>query len=304
MSISNFVIKSYLRVTKFRRRFSFPNQDNIEEARAFIENAARRFKKPEEVAIKSTTIGEINVEWYIPKEVDHKKVLLYFHGGGYSFGSINTHRALCAKISQEGRFKVLSVDYRLAPEHPYPAALEDAVEVYKWLLENGYYAHQVVIGGDSAGGGLALCTLIKLKELEVHLPDTAVLLSPWTDLKGTGESMQTKKRKEVLLDVEEIPKWGALYAGELPLNDPRLSPLYADLQGLPPLFIQVGSDEILLDDSVRLAQKAEEAGVEISLNIWKNQFHVWQISWQFLPEARKAIRQIGEYIRSRSSEVF
>ncbi|MEM7105446.1 MAG: alpha/beta hydrolase [Bacteroidota bacterium] len=303
MSIQNFFIRSYLRYKKFKHSDKIASgSTDLEKARKVINKLSKRFKPPASVAIKPAEINGIKVEWFIPNEVNHKKVLVYFHGGGYAIGSLDTHRALAAKIAEDGKFKVITVDYRLAPEHPYPAALEDAVSVYQWMLENGYYGYQLFVGGDSAGGGLTMALLLALKKKNIPMPSAAVLLSPWLDLTGTNDSIQKKKKKEIILDSTKIAEFGKWYAGDLPLDHADLTPLKADLSDLPPILIHVSSDEILLDDSLKLVESARNAGVEVTIDIWKRQLHVWHIAWQYLPEARKAIIKIGDYIRSKGNE--
>jgi acetyl esterase/lipase len=193
----------------------------------------------------------------------------------------------------------LVIDYRLAPENPFPAALEDATAAYRWLLKSGFKPEQIVIAGDSAGGGLSLSTMVSLRDAGDPLPRGAVLLSPWTDLAGTGESIKTHAEIDPWLNADNLIPFAALYFGKEDGRHPLVSPLYADLHGLPPMLIQVGSDEILLDDSTRLASRAQAAGVEVKMEVWDGLWHVWHIFASQLPEGQKAIEDLGRFARQQ-----
>lgn len=225
------------------------------------------------------------------------RALLYLHGGGYLFGSsMTTHRDLLWRLAQVGRTAVLSVDYRLAPEYPYPAAVEDAVAAYRWLLER-WPAESLAIGGDSAGGGLALATLLKLRDEAAPLPAAAVLLSPWTDLAATGQSLVDNRDKDTLIPGDGLREGAELYLAGADPHEPYASPLYGDPTGLPPILIQVGSDEVLLDDSRRMAHRLEDHDVSVVLDVWLEMPHVWQVLAMFLPEGRLAVERIGYFLR-------
>ncbi len=300
MSLKNFFIKSYLlrRRKKWKKRLKgrLPSKEAL---RNWIETTTAQFEMPKGISIKKFNIDHIQTEWMIPPGAAADEMIYYLHGGAYMMGSIDTHRSLAAKLSLETGSKVLLIDYALAPENPYPAALNDSLKVYTWLTQNGYKSVSIIIAGDSAGGGLALSTVIAARDKGMVVPAGLVLLSPWTDLAGTGESMTTKAKKDPVLTAETLPKTAQWYAGDIPLDDPRVSPLYADLSGLPPMFIQVGTSEILLDDSTRLAERAKAAGVEVELDVWQGQMHVWQMLWARLPSARKAIEKISTFTRKR-----
>ena len=195
--------------------------------------------------------------------------------------------------------RALVIDYRLAPEHPFPAALEDTIAAYRWLLEQGISHSRIVLVGFSAGGGLALSTLVSLRDAHVPLPAGAVLISPWTDLAGTGESVVTRAEADPWLTDEMNQYHAALYANGKDLRHPLISPLYADMQGLPPLLIHVGSDEIMLDDSRRVAERAKAAGVEVTLEVWEGLWHVFHAFAYRLAEGKEAIEKIGQFIRKR-----
>jgi monoterpene epsilon-lactone hydrolase len=202
------------------------------------------------------------------------------------------------RLSIASSMRVLGLNYRLAPAHPFPAAVEDASAAYRWLLKSGVDPGRIALAGDSAGAGLALATTLTLREDELPLPGAVVCLSPWVDLALTGDSMDTKAAADPIVSREMLYGWGKLYLGDHDPRTPLASPLYAELQGLPPLLIQVGSTEVLLDDSRRLADRASAAGVDVALEIWPEMIHGWQNFGAILPEAREAIDHIGRFVRS------
>lgn len=220
--------------------------------------------------------------------------VLYFHGGGYLLGSLNTHVELMGRIARACRAPVLGIDYRLAPEHPHPAAVDDAVASYDRLLANGITADKIVIAGDSAGGGLTLACLLALKQQGKALPAGAVLLSPWTDLTGSGDSVSTRAEVDPMVSASGLKQTAELYYGCTDPADPLVSPLFGDLRDLPPMLIQVGDFEILLDDSTRLAERAKAQGVDAELEIYDGAFHVFQ-NVAGLPESSAALSSIGRF---------
>lgn len=227
------------------------------------------------------------------------RTLLYFHGGGYFFCSPETHRPITLGLASGADARTFALDYRLAPEHRFPAAIEDAVAAYRRLLADGTPAHRIVLGGDSAGGGLALATLLSLRHAGDPLPAGAVLFSPWTDLAATGESILANSHSDPMFSGHSMAKAGLHYLGDTSPTHPLASPLYADLKGLPPLFIQASDSEVLLDDSTRLAEKALRAGVEVSFKAWPRLPHVWQLFAPLLPEGRAALTETAQFIRQR-----
>ena len=252
---------------------------------------------PPEIYSTPEQAGQVPVEWITHKDVVSDSVVLYLHGGGYISGNLAISKYFITQFIQRIKIPFLYVDYSLAPERPFPAALDDSVSAYQWLLETKkYLPKQIIFFGESAGGGLVLATLIKLRELNFEMPSTAVCLSPWVDLAGTGESMVTKADIDPILSIEEMNFLVKQYVGEYNLHNPLISPLYADLHGLPPLFIQVGTSEMILDDSLRIAQKAEDASVKVTLDVWEEMPHVFALFFQYAPESRKAIERICEYI--------
>ncbi len=247
------------------------------------------------VEYRTLEVSEIPAAWLIPDDAPGDRVLLHLHGGGYVTGSKEFYRVIISRIAAALQSRALLIDYRLAPENAFPAAVQDAVASYRWLLSQGYDHGKIFISGDSAGGGLALATLISLRDSGVPLPAAAMLVSPWTDLGMTGGSVRPAGWRDPLLSVRCLYKWSAMYLGEADPRDPLASPLYADLKGLPPLFIQVGTGEMLLDDSRRLAEKAERDGVSIELDIWEGMFHGWQIFYPLVPESNAAIEKLVRF---------
>jgi acetyl esterase/lipase len=251
---------------------------------------------PLNVDVQPIAIGDMPAEWLRPIGVKDDRVVLYLHGGGYTLGSCNTHRALGARLAIASRAPVLTIDYRLAPEYPFPAALEDAVAAYRWLIDLEMAACPIAFAGDSAGGGLAIAMAIMLRDQGERLPAAIVCTSPWADLTVTGESMVTRAKADPLISRESSLYHAALYIAQHDPCLPLISPVYADLHSLPPLFIQVGDREVLLSDSVRLAERARQAGVDTTLEIWDGMWHVWQAYAGYVPEAQQAIVRVGVFI--------
>jgi acetyl esterase/lipase len=214
-------------------------------------------------------------------------------------GSINTHRDLVARLARAAQTRALVIDYRLAPEQPHPAALEDATAAYRWLLASGADPARLAVAGDSAGGGLTVATLLALRDAGDALPACAAAASPWLDLACSGASMETKAPEDPMLVPERLRTWAAMYAGTHDVCGPLVSPLYADLAGLPPLLLQVGEAEVLLDDSTRLAERARAAGVDVTLDVWPEMIHVWHLFAFMLPEGQQAIDKLAGWIAGR-----
>jgi acetyl esterase/lipase len=249
------------------------------------------------VAVTRAEVAGLAVEWLMPKRVRTPGLLLYLHGGAYVMGSCATHRRLVSHIARSAGIRAVVPEYRLAPEHPFPAALEDSVGLYRTLLRDGHAPREIVIAGDSAGGGLALATLLALRAAGDELPAAACLLSPWLDLAGTGESIATRAGRDPWFDPGDMPMVAAYYCATERLREPLVSPVYADLSSLPPLYIQVGSDEILLSDSTRAADKVRDAGGDVEIEVWPGMWHVFQAFVGQMPESRAAIEGIGDFIR-------
>lgn len=251
------------------------------------------------VSYEEVEVSGIPSEWLIPQDARASDVVLYFHGGGYDLGSIASHRALAAQIGVAAGARVLIVDYRLAPENKFPAAVEDAVASYRWLLSQGYNAGNIVLAGDSSGGGMAAAALVYLRDSGDPMPAGALLLSPHVDLEMTGDSLKTVAWRDPMVRVGPLRKEIASYLGAADPRDPLASPIYADLKGLPPLYIQVGTVEVVLDDSRRLAERARADQVSVELDIWDGMFHVWQAYSPLLAEGKQAIQALGKFARER-----
>jgi monoterpene epsilon-lactone hydrolase len=273
---------------------------SIEDQRAAFDALASQFPLAEDVRRDPVDAAGVPAEWITTPEALHERGIYYLHGGGYTLGSINTHREIISRLSRAARARALAIDYRLAPEHPFPAAVEDSTAAYRWLLAIGVDPARLVIAGDSAGGGLTVATLVALRDAGDPLPAAAVCLSPWVDLEGLGESMTTRAEVDPMVQREELLQHVKAYLGDAHPRTPLAAPLYADLRGLPPLLIQVGTAETLLDDSTRLAERAKAAGVDVVLEPWDDMIHVWQFCAAILPEGQQAIDRIGEFIRKHT----
>jgi len=254
---------------------------------------------PADVRFEPVDAGGVPAEWTTAPGARADRALVYLHGGGYCLGSVATHRGLVARLSRTARLRVLSVDYRLAPEHPHPAAVEDAVAAVGFAYASGLDPARVAVGGDSAGGGLTLATLLALRDGGLPLPAAGVCISPWTDLTASGESVRTRADEDPLVDADDLSRLAAAYLGGRDPRTPLASPLFADLRGLPPLLVHVGSAEILLDDATRLAENARDAGVDVELEVWDDMIHVWHAFADLLPEGVQAIEGLASFLQKR-----
>ncbi|TFF97273.1 MAG: alpha/beta hydrolase [Promethearchaeota archaeon] len=252
---------------------------------------------PGNVKCELTDADGVAAEWITNPNVVTDQILFHLFGGGYVMGTLETRRRNPFLLGRESKLRCLNIGYRLAPEHPFPAALDDSIKAYRWLLSAGVAPENIVFSGASAGGGLAIATLLKLRELGVPLPAAAVLLSPWVDLALTGDSLKTNAKFEPNITKGMLRGCAMAYLrGKEPKN-PLASPLYADLKGLPPMLIHAGSIEVLLDDSVRLAEHAKASGVEVNLEVWEGMTHVFQSYGDSLTDSRQAIENIGKFIQ-------
>lgn len=229
---------------------------------------------------------------------DAQHIIYYLHGGGYMIGSPQTHFSLVSALCARADMKAFIPDYRLAPENPFPAGLDDSLDGYRWLLDQGYSANRIHFAGDSAGGGLALATCLRARDEGIPLPRSLSLLSPWTDLTASGASYRERATRDPMLDARRVPEAVALYVGELDPKHPYISPLWADLSGLPPVTVQVGTEEILHSDAVSLVDKIRHEGGQAELTIWPDMPHVHQLAHRFLPEGRAAIHQLAQNLRA------
>ncbi|HEX4113551.1 MAG TPA: alpha/beta hydrolase [Stellaceae bacterium] len=301
MSWQNRALKTFLR---YRVRPLSKNGGDIEKIRAFARRYALKPRPPRGWRVRELLLPPLHGEWIEP-DTDRAaaptdgRVILYLHGGGYYFHSPRTYRSLTFPLARNSMSRVFALDYRLAPEHKFPAALDDAVACYRRLMMDGVPARKIVVAGDSAGGGLALALLVSLRDHGDPLPAGAVLFSPWTDLAATGATLETNNGADPMFIGSAIGKAAQLYLGAMPGTHPLASPLYAELGALPPLFVQASTSEVLLDDSVRMVEKARQAGSDVIFRAWPDLPHVWHLFNPLLPEARAALREASAFIRSR-----
>ena len=283
---------------QLRRRSNVDWNTSMVDLREEVERGAAFFGKlPEDLKLVPAMAGDLPVEWMMPEGAAKDRIILYFHGGGYTVGSIKAHRRIVAKVVEGSGTGALVFDYRLAPENPFPAALDDALAAYRYILEEGVDPSRTIFMGDSAGGGLVLAALLALKERGMPLPAGAVVLSPWTDLKKSGDSWTSNAERDTLCWREAQTVFSRYYAGDNDPGLPLISPLYGDLRGLPPLLMYVGGDELLLDDSTRFAGKAKEAGVDVILHVGEGMFHCYPACSPLFPEARNAMSEICAFIK-------
>jgi acetyl esterase/lipase len=254
------------------------------------------YKVPASIHISPSQVGGVPGEW-VEGAAATKTVLLYLHGGGYFACSAQSHRPITVGFALHG-FRVLAPDYRLAPENQFPAAVDDAVAAYRGLLAEGHSPGSIAVAGDSAGGGLTLSLLLALREAGTPLRTGAALFSPWTDLAATGDSVRTNADRCAMFNGPDIGPSARYYLGTTDPRNPIASPLYADLKGLPPLLIHVGEDEVLRDDSTRLAERARAAGVRVELKVWPVVPHAWQLAPHMIPEARQSLRESAAFLHS------
>ena len=278
-----------------------PENPTVADMRERFEKLAEFLPCPPGTEIETRPVGGVPTEIISAPDLSGERWILYLHGGGYVIGSPNTHRTLAANLSAAAQARVAVIDYRLAPEHPFPAAVEDAVAAWAGLLaDEGAVPEHAAIVGDSAGGGLTVACLLKLKQDGAALPACGVCISPWVDMEGLGDSMTSKADVDPMVRKEGLLAFAGLYLADTDPREPLAAPLYGDLAGLPPLLIQVGTAETLMDDSLRLAERARAAGVETELEVADDMLHVWHLFAPMLSEGREAIARAGSYIQART----
>ena len=276
-----------------------PAPASIAERRAQYDRAERVFKTPPDVKIETVAAPSVPAEWLVPPGARTDAAVLYLHGGGYVIGSPRSHRHVAAAIASAAGVAALLPDYRLAPEHPFPAAVDDATAAYEWLLGRGIAPGRIVVAGDSAGGGLTVAALLALRDRGRPRPAAGVCISPWVDMTCSGASYVTRADADPMVKREGIVEMAAAYLAGADVKTPLASPLHADLSGLPPLLVQVGRDEVLLDDSTQLAAQAKTAGVDATLEVWEDMIHVWHWFLPMLDEAQRAVARIGKFVKAR-----
>ena len=299
MSLQNIVISTLLRIAQGASA-KLSAEHRFRRNRRFL--ATDRSKPGPTVQIKPDQLAGLPVEWVRPRSLtqpDTAPICLYLHGGAFAMGGLNSHRDLASQFAQRAQIRLLMVDYRLAPEHPFPAALDDVLAVYRALLAQGIPAQRLLLGGDSAGGNLALGTAQAIRAQGLAPPAALVLFSPWLDLTGHSPSRQANAASDVMLSQQVLDEAAALYASGLPLDDARLSPLFGPLAGLPPCLMVASSAEILIDDARRLKQLLLAAGGQVELLEWANTPHAFPVMARYLPEGRAALDQTARFIRQR-----
>jgi len=286
---------------KLRERPRPETPPPIDLLRAGFAALAKQYPPAADAVFERVDASGVPAEWVSLKGGHAQPVILYFHGGGYCIGSAGTHRDLVSRLCRAADARALSVDYRLAPENPHPAAVEDGVAAYRWLRGQGVPARSIVVAGDSAGGGLTLATLLALKEKGDELPAAGICMSPVTDLAKEGESMRTKVDVDPMVHPSSSTRYANMYIAGGNTKTPLASPLYASLKGLPPLLLLVGTSEVLLDDSTRFAKKATSEGVACELEVWDEMVHIWPFFAADIPEGRQAIDRMGAFIKQHAA---
>jgi len=277
----------------------FDMNSSIYAFRELCEKGATRYAKiPEGVTVKAQSIEGINAEWLIPENAPQEKLILYVHGGGYVSGSCNDHRGFVSKFAKNTGFTNLIYDYRLAPEHPFPAALDDSVKMYRWALSAEYKPGDILIAGESAGGGLCLALLLAIKEQQLPMPAAAVAISPWTDLTCSSDSYRTRNKRS-LAPLNSWTVFSAHYRGSHPADLPLISPLFGDLSGLPPVLVNSGADDELFEDGEKFCQKAKAAGVDATFRKGEGMVHCYPLLAPMFPEATEAMNEIVSFIKQQ-----
>ena len=295
ISIVGLVLQLYLAA---KRRFSDQSGKlDVAWERKDVESLAGMFKPLCPIQNTPVVANGVPAEWIEPKGIQTSRTILFLHGGSFNSGSITSHRTLAGSVACASKARALLIDYRLAPEHPFPAAIEDALAAYEWLIAQGFSPSQIVLAGDLAGGTLVLALLIRSRDEQRTLPAAAVCLSPAPDLTFSSESWTFNAKKDLMIDVRKERTSVEIYLRGADVRSPLASPYFGDLQGLPPLLIQVGSYEMLLSDAQQFAEKARAAGVEVTWEVWPLMQHEWQFAANILPDAEKPSQALGNLWR-------
>ena len=280
---------------------SRPRPVSVAERRERLDALGNAYRPADDIRLEPVNADGVPAEWSAAPGVDDGRVLLYLHGGGFSAGSIVSHRAMVTETGRAAQARTLAIDYRRTPEHPYPAALDDALATYRWLLAQGVAPARIALGGDSAGGGLTLAMMVALRERGLPLPACGWCISPWVDMEARGESYTDKAAVDPMISRKYILELAGWYLGGTSPLTPLAAPIHADLAGLPPLLIQVGSAETLLDDATRIAARAGAADVRVTLEVWPHMIHAWPLFHQQLTDGRRAIAAAGSFIRTATA---
>lgn len=288
-------LKGVLNTLSFPMHWKLPP---INHLRSLLETSTMMSTLPWGVTMEHIEFDLFSAEWLHPTDAKSDRVLLYLHGGGYVIGSPHSHRGLAGKIAKGISADCLLIDYRKAPENPFPAALDDAYQAYSHLIDEGYSPQQITVVGDSAGGGLTVALQYELKDFQIDLPLCTVLLSPYLDLTGTGKSLKHNAKNDRFLDVFEMRKWVDMYATDHDHSDPLISPLFGDLSDLPPVLVQASRSEVLYDDSLRFVEKAKNEGIDVTFQVWHGLIHWWHM-FGGMPEAKEAIEKIIDFINDK-----
>jgi epsilon-lactone hydrolase len=276
---------------------SRPRPAGVAERRERLDALGAAYPAAGDIRLEPVSAGGVPAEWSLAPGADANRVLLYLHGGGFSAGSIVSHRAMVTETGRAAQMRTLAIDYRRTPEHPFPAALDDALCAYRWLLAQGVQPGRIAVGGDSAGGGLTLALMVSLPDRGLPLPACGWCVSPWVDMEAQGESYATKAAVDPMISRDYIRELAGWYLHGTAPDTPLAAPVHADLTGLPPLLVQVGSAETLLGDSIRIAARAAAADVRVTLEVWPHMIHAWPLFHQQLTDGRRAIAVAGAFMR-------
>lgn len=292
MSIQSYIMKKIIKIV-------VPTDEDFNLRRKKTDELAQKNSLARNINVQEVKLDGITCEWAYLENAPLDKVIIYLHGGGFCIGSINIYRHFTSRLAKATGIRVLYVEYRLAPEHPFPGALEDAISVYQSLLSQGISSENIIFVGDSAGAGLCLSTTLALRDKGKSLPTALILYSPWTDLTLTSKSLKTNEKKDPLVFVDDQKKMVMAYTKEKDVINPLVSPRFGNFNEFPPILIHTGTDEILLDDSLNLVEKAKKDGVEVTLKLWKGMFHVFSIFPDHTPEGKKSLKEVVAFIHDK-----